>query len=553
MRISSKGLKPSGSKIHFHYQDEEIDALTSDTVASALINADRRSCRKTSVGDTRGVFCGMGVCNECAVEVDGEFGKLACMTPVRDGMTVDSQPATPALVAEIGLELPELELSPDVLVIGGGPAGLAAALAAATGGLEVILVDERAKLGGQYFKQPSEEFEIVESELDTQYQSGRELIGRMVASKVRILKEVKVWGAFGPHHILASGPTSRWMLPGVMTTGAAQTLLRSNQVSPGTRVLVSGNGPLNLQVAAELARAGVTVVALAELAKVRGKSTLLPGLQMATSVPKLVADGLGYVATLAKHRVPMLHGTAVIRCDGVGKLMQATVAAIDSTGNAIEGTERVFEVDAVCVGFGFLPANEIARSLNCQHDFDGERGALSIKQDESGRTSIPEIWVIGDSARVTGAKVAQSRGVLAGVAILRDLGRNVPESLKYEQQAASRKLRHHLRFQSALSRVYQAPLLEDQLADADTIICRCENLSLRQVQEQLSGSIRTSGALKRLTRAGMGKCQGRYCGPILTSMVARVSELPIDEFAVFRSQAPYQPTEIDIIAESTQG
>jgi succinate dehydrogenase/fumarate reductase-like Fe-S protein len=103
MRISSKGLKPSGSKIHFHYQDEEIDALTSDTVASALINADRRSCRKTSVGDTRGVFCGMGVCNECAVEVDGEFGKLACMTPVRDGMTVDSQPATPALVAEIGL------------------------------------------------------------------------------------------------------------------------------------------------------------------------------------------------------------------------------------------------------------------------------------------------------------------------------------------------------------------------------------------------------------------------------------------------------------------
>jgi NADPH-dependent 2,4-dienoyl-CoA reductase/sulfur reductase-like enzyme len=469
-----------------------------------------------------------------------------------------------------------LELSPDVLVIGGGPAGLAAALAAATGGLEVILVDERAKLGGQYFKQPSEEFEIVESELDTQYQSGRELIGRMVASKVRILKEVKVWGAFGPHHILASGPTSRWIfrpkrliiatgayergvpmpgwtLPGVMTTGAAQTLLRSNQVSPGTRVLVSGNGPLNLQVAAELARAGVTVVALAELAKVRGKSTLLPGLQMATSVPKLVADGLGYVATLAKHRVPMLHGTAVIRCDGVGKLMQATVAAIDSTGNAIEGTERVFEVDAVCVGFGFLPANEIARSLNCQHDFDGERGALSIKQDESGRTSIPEIWVIGDSARVTGAKVAQSRGVLAGVAILRDLGRNVPESLKYEQQAASRKLRHHLRFQSALSRVYQAPLLEDQLADADTIICRCENLSLRQVQEQLSGSIRTSGALKRLTRAGMGKCQGRYCGPILTSMVARVSELPIDEFAVFRSQAPYQPTEIDIIAESTQG
>jgi len=572
MRISSKGIRPGGSAIHFQYQGQQVEALTSDTVASALINADIRSCRETTMGDTRGVFCGMGVCNECAVQVDGVNGKLACKTPVQENMKVDVQPAAPALVSDLTIELPEYEISPDVLVIGGGPAGLYAALTAAAGGLEVILVDERAKLGGQYFKQPAEEFALVEKELDTQYRTGRELIARVLASKVRVLNEVKVWGAFGPRHILASSPTSRWVfrpkrliiatgayergvpmpgwtLPGVMTTGAAQTLLRSNQVSPGSRVLVSGNGPLNLQLAAELARAGVTVVALAELASVSGRSVPKPGLQMATSAPKLVADGLGYIATLAKHRVPFLRGSAVIRCDGVGKLTQVTVAVIDSSGNALEGTEKVFEVDSVCVGFGFLPANEISRSLNCSHYFDSARGALAVDQDESGRTSIPEIWVIGDSACVNGAKVAQSRGVLAGVAVLGDLGLSLSETLKRRNKAATRVLHRHLRFQNALSRVYQAPILEEQLADANTIICRCESLSLSQVQIPLTESLHTAGALKRLTRAGMGKCQGRYCGPILTSMIAKVSNAPIGEFAGFISQVPYQPTDIDIIAE----
>lgn len=571
MRISSDGIDSGNDQVSLFYRGQKVPALTGDTVASALINIDERACRQTSIGDVRGVFCGMGVCNECSVVVDGEPGKLACMTPVREGMTVDLQPPAPTLAPDDRPELPELELSPDVLVIGAGPAGLAAAAAAVAAGLDVVLVDERTKLGGQYFKQPSEAYHLHEQDLDKQYRQGRELIGRVASSQIRILKGVKIWGAFSPDHILAVGEDTRWVLrprrllvstgayergvpmpgwtlPGVMTTGAAQTLLRANQVSPGTRVLVSGNGPLNLQVAAEMVRAGVTVVGLAELANLKSPSNLSAVLQMMSTVPSLISDGLSYTATLARNRVPMLSGSSVIRFDGEGKVAQATVARIDPSGKPIPGSERVFEVDAVCVGFGFLPSNEIARSLGCKHEFDSKRGFLTVGHDSAGRTSIPQVWVVGDSGGVAGAKVARAAGVLAGVAIARDLGRDVPESLEQEKEKAERNLRRNSRFQDALWRVYEAPNLEDKLADPDTIVCRCENLSLRQITVELSDSIHTAGALKRVTRAGMGKCQGRYCGPVVTSMVARKSGNPIDEFAGFLSQVPYKPTEIALIA-----
>lgn len=571
MRIFSKGVDLDVRPISLTYGGRLLTGRAGDTVASALVNAGELACRDTAAGDRRGVFCGMGVCAECTLTVDGRPGVLACMAAARDGMAIERQPHRPVLVDDPRPELPERELTPDVLVVGGGPAGLSAALTAADAGLTVVLVDERAKLGGQYYKQPAADFAVDESHLDAQYREGRALIGQVQASAVTVLSGVLIWGAFAPDRLHAAGADARWVLrprrlvlatgayergvpmpgwtlPGVLTTGAAQSLLRSSQVAPGSRVLVSGNGPLNMQVAAEMARAGVTVVALAELAVLRRPRAALHGARMAAAAPGLARDGAGYLASLVRARVPLLGRSAVVRVEGDGAVRRAVVARIDDQGRPRPGTYRSFDVDAVCVGFGFLPSNQVARSLGCRHHYDQTRGFLVADCDETGRSSVPGVWIVGDSVDIAGAKVARAAGVLAGHAVAVDLGAVGAREATPLADRARAALRRHRRFQEALWAVYAAPVLTDQLAEPDTVICRCEDVTLGQVRAGLAPQLHSAGALKRVTRVGMGKCQGRYCGPLVTELAARQSGQPVDERAGFYSQAPYKPVEIAALA-----
>lgn len=423
MRISSEGIGECPPELDLVFEGRPLRAGEGDTLASALTHAGERALRTTRDGGARGLFCGMGVCGECALEVDGEPGRLACLTPARAGMRVARQPVARTLPAEPSGELEERELVPDLLVLGAGPAGLAAAATAAEAGLDVVVVDERAKPGGQYYKQPSAAFPVEEDRLDRQYRAGRALARRVARSGARVLSGVRVWGAFAPDHLLAVGAERRWVLrprrlvvaagafergvpfpgwtlPGVLTTGAAQTLMRSTQVAPGERVLVSGNGPLNLQVAAELVRAGATVVALAELAALPGPRVVPAGLAMLRAAPGLVRDGAGYAATLARARVPVLASSAVVRAEGDGAVRRAVVARVDAAGRPVPGTERSFDVDAVCVGFGFLPSNEVPRALGCRHRYDEQAGGLVVERGPDGRTDVPGVWVVGDAAGV---------------------------------------------------------------------------------------------------------------------------------------------------------
>ena len=548
------GVEAEAPSVSVRFRGREIACREGDTVAAALVDAGELACRIDGDGEPRGVFCGMGVCGECLVVVDGRPGCRACMEPVRDGMTIEPQPARVDLAGLAPVApLPHRTVTCDVLVVGGGPAGMAAALAAAAAGARAVLVDERAKLGGQYFKQPAGA--VDERRLDAQYRAGRALAGRVRAAGVEVLDGTQVWAATSPDELHATGggerltlrparlvlatgayerglPVPGWTLPGVMTTGAAQTLLRAHQVAPGRRVLVSGNGPLNMQVAAELARAGVDVVALAELASTRRPGPLA---RMALSSPRLVAEGLRHRAQLLLRRVPVLERSAVVAVSGDGRVERAVVARVGGDGRAREGSSRTFEVDAVCVGFGFLPANELARALGVRHEFDERRGHLTAVVDEHGRSSVDGVWVVGDGAGVAGATVAQARGALAGADAA-------------GAWAASRPVRRHARFQDALWRLYAAPRPVAELAEASTLVCRCEGVRRGAVEAVLDDRVQALGALKRATRAGMGGCQGRYCGVLLVELSARRSSRRIDEHDWFAPAAPFKPLPVGAIA-----
>jgi NADPH-dependent 2,4-dienoyl-CoA reductase/sulfur reductase-like enzyme len=568
VRASVPGVRPPPARVRITYEGRALECFAGDSVSAAMIDAGEHVCREAADGSPRGVYCGMGVCRECLVTVDGRPGQRACMTPVRDGMAIGIQPARPSLAGLAAQAAPvRREVACDVLVIGAGAAGMAAAALAAESGLDVVLVDERPKLGGQFYKQPAREGADDEAALDPQYRAGRALISRLERSGCRILSQTQVWAIFGPHEVAAVSPSESlvlrprrlvlatgayergvplpgWTLPGVMTTGAAQTLLRAYQVVPGARVLVAGNGPLNLQVAAELVRAGTTVVALVELAKRPVPGRLDAAARMLVLAPDLIRDGLGYQLALRRAGVPSLYHSALVRTEGERCVERAFVARIDDDGRAIAGSERAFEVDAVCMGYGFLSSTELSRALGCRHALDPRQGQLVVVRDERGRTSLDDVWAIGDGAGVGGARVARAIGTLAALDIARALGSSPAADAIGEERAAARALRRAARFQEALGRVYRAPRLSDQLARDDTEICRCEGVSRGEIDAAVRDGIEHVGAIKRVTRAGMGGCQGRYCGGVLAEISRRSSGHELDEYSLFSPTPPIKPTRI---------
>jgi NADPH-dependent 2,4-dienoyl-CoA reductase/sulfur reductase-like enzyme len=568
--VSSPGVTAPEAGVTVRYEGQPVPARPGISIAAALTAADIRACRHSQAGD-RGLFCGMGVCGECAMEVNGSHGQLACMTYVGDGMRLRRQPVTPGadITATPEPRPPERVVRAEILVVGGGPAGLAAAATAAEAGADVLLADERASLGGQYYKQPGSSFALDPAALDRQFRAGRALIDRVRAAGVRVYSGVRVWGADGPGRlyaargcerfefqarrlILATGAYERavpfpgWTLPGVMTSGAGQSLLRGHQVAPGQRVLVAGNGPLNVQLAAELTRAGGTVAGLVELARMFSPGRAAEVLRMVASAPAVTRDGIGYLATLRRARVPILTGSAAVRVEGDGRAERAVVARLDAAGLAVPGTEVTFDVDAVCLGLGFMPGSELARLLGLGHSVDPRTGGYVTGRSPEGRSSLEGVWVAGDGAEVRGAKVAESAGALAGADAAASLARPV-RGLR----AISRHRNRHERFQRALSRAYEAPSLFGQLADPQTIICRCESVPKATIEATVP-EVGSAGALKRLTRAGMGPCQGRFCGFVVTELVRKASGAPVNARSGFAPQPPLRPTPLWVLASPDQ-
>lgn len=549
--------------IRFTLDGETVEARAGDSIASAMIAAGHYRFRDDGSGRARGLFCGMGVCGECQVLVDGVPAR-ACLEKARNGATVSRQSARRVLPrsARAAPAGRWSERAADVLVVGAGPAGLAAAAMTAAQGLDTMVVDERPQPGGQYYKQPAAEFPADPRGLDRQFRDGRRLIARALAAGVRHLGGAVVWGAFdGPslavtvdgetfvvrprRLLIATGayerplPVPGWTLPGVMTTGAAQTLLRSYRTTPGRRVLVAGNGPLNFQVARELVRAGSKVVAIVEEAA-SPLASPLQFLRMALADPRLAADGIRQVAGLRLGGCPIEFGRALVRLDGDERVRAATVARVDAGGRPLPGTETEFAVDAVCMNYGFLPQAEIARALGCEFGYAQDTATWAAVRDADGRTTVPEVFVVGDASGLGGARIAMDEGALAGIAVVRDLlGDDAVDAGR--ERRLRRALRRHGRFQSALWTMFRAPLLDTQLAAGDTLACRCEEVSFDQLRSALSESCHRLASIKKRTRAGMGRCQGRYCAVSLAAaaLEAGHGETPAGEF--FAPRPPFKP------------
>ena len=547
MRLSHKTIHPTGRSLTIRFDGQPIQALEGETIAAALSAADIVAFRRTASGAPRGLHCGMGACFDCVVTVDGRIGQRACMTKVADGMAVTGEAVLP--LAPLGRE-PDAtqaeEQACDVLIVGAGPAGLSAAIAAAEAGASVVVLDERSATGGQYAKPLADSH--ADAAPDAQFRLGTELRQRALAAGARIETEATVWGGFAVDEIaalvrghaitfrprrliIASGaherpvPLPGWTLPGVMTTGSLQTLVRAQRVCPGERVLIAGSGPLNLQLACELLACGVKPLAVVEASPRPFLGTWRQAWTMARTSPDLLREGVGMLMTLKRAGVPMLWSARIKQLHGDGAVRSAHVAG--------RSFDRNFDVDVVALNLGFQPETGLARALGAKQRFvDIGLGHLASETDEDGRTSIAEVFAVGDGASLGGSRVAMARGRLAGLAAARDLGMHAPD-----EPATRTALARAIAFQDALWTLFRPIRLRPGTITDETIVCRCEEITAGRLRQEMAEGLTSLPVLKKATRAGMGRCQGRFCA----ATIARLCPDAPDDWSFAAPRAPLRP------------
>ena len=454
----------------------------------------------------------------------------------------------------------------DVAIVGAGPAGLSAAVEAARAGLAVALVDENASFGGQIWRRlPGEFAESLRSEATEP--AARLLFDAILDLKVRCFFSTVVWGAFGkgqleaagpdgpfricaPNIILAVGAHDRpmalpgWTLPGVMTVGGAQVLLKGQRTLPQGRILLAGTGPLLLVVAAQYARAGADIVAVAESAS---SASLLRHTPALAGSPGLMLRGASYRLSLGIRLVPWHARTVVVRIEGRTSVEAAVLATLDSQGQIRPGSERRLACDMVLLGYGLVPSLELLRLLGCAMSYDAVRKSLTPDRSDEFETSQSGVFAVGDGAGVAGAVVAAEEGRVAGLAVAHLQGRLSLDEARSRQAAARRRLKRLHAFRAAMDDVYRAPDVLATLAGSETVLCRCEDVTLAQVEAAITDGACEAAQVKLWTRAGMGPCQGRMCHASVVSALSRATGKTIGQIGPYGVRAPIRPLEVETL------
>ncbi|HXE08165.1 MAG TPA: FAD/NAD(P)-binding oxidoreductase [Acidobacteriaceae bacterium] len=386
----------------------------------------------------------------------------------------------------------------DVLVVGAGPAGIAAATAAARHGLKTIVLDDNPSAGGQIWRDaianPHAKKEAArERAIQSLRASGAQLLsGRSVFAADAT---GAVWAARegGPQEefryqslILATGARERflpfpgWTLPGVFGAGGLQALVKGGYPVAGKRVVVAGTGPLLLAVAKHLAEDGAKVVRIVEQAPLKRLMSFAASL--ATNPAKLL-EGLRF-----RPRAPYSTGCWVT--EAIGATEGQKLSAVRISGGVKTWSEPC---DLLAGGYNLVPNTEIAELLRCAF-----RGSF-VRVDDSQRTSVPHVFCVGEPTGIAGLDAALVQGEIAGLACA---GKS--------DAALTRRAAQGRAFADRLEKAFA---LRDELRSlphADTIVCRCEDVPAGKLRDRLSWT-----DAKLQTRCGMGPCQGRVCGPAI--------------------------------------
>ncbi len=450
-----------GKKIKFYFEGSELEAFENETIAVALYANGVDILSWSETGRPRGAFCMIGKCSSCFMIVDGIPNVRTCRELVKPGIRVERQkglPEIPSLHSVISKEERKQErIETDLLVIGGGPGGLAAALAAAKYGLQVVLVDGYHKLGGQLLKQTHKFFGSKDLFGGLRGFQIAELLSKEVNKNenIRILTGTIAYGIFrdrivglaskdnnklyqvkAKNIIISTGAQENYLafpgndLPGVMGAGGAQTLMNEFGILPGRDILVVGSGNVGLIVSYQLLQAG---------ANVKGIVEIMPH----------IGGWFVHAAKIRRYGIPIYIRHTISEVWGNGRVEGATIIKVDEKWKPILGTEKKIKCDMLLLAVGLTPDSALLMQAGAKMAWIPELGGFVAYRTKYNETTVPNVFVVGDASGIEEATTAMIEGKISGLtAVLKTRGK-IQEVIKERE-----------RFVEYLENYRKSPVLE---------------------------------------------------------------------------------------------
>ncbi|MEQ8587459.1 MAG: FAD-dependent oxidoreductase [Thalassobaculaceae bacterium] len=457
----------------------------------------------------------------------------------------------------------------DLVIVGAGPAGLSAAVAARSLGLDVLVLDEQPAAGGQIYRNAERVCAYRPADLaflGADYARGRDLARR--ASDIERRQGSTVWH-IGPMSrtdgrqvvcseegkarrtnaralLLATGAMERpvpipgWTLPGVTTVGALQTVLKQSAVYPQGSIVLAGSGPLLMLLAAQYMGAGIRVEAILDTAPPGTLGRALPRLPLAVAGAwRTMAKGLRLRRACRHAAQALWTGVTDIRAEGEDRLRH--VCFTDSSGRS-----REIEADTLALHEGVIPNPQLPRLVGARHVWDGRQRCFRPALDDYGASSVEGIHIAGDGGGILGADAAEASGRVAAVAIAHALGRIAESERDFRVRPDLDRLTGQRWLRGFLDTMFPPPDWIGRMAD-DAVVCRCEEVRAADLRK-VAGHAQGPNQLKAYTRAGMGPCQGRMCGHTVTEVMARARSVSPGEVGYFNIRPPAKPVTVEELA-----
>lgn len=447
----------------------------------------------------------------------------------------------------------------DLVIVGAGPAGMAAAVEARRGGLSVAVVDEGSAPGGQIYRNVLDGG-ARDTILGAEYAAGRALAAACLASGAAYYPETTVFlierrtaggfrlGLSGPGRpagmlvartvLIAIGAQERpvplpgWTLPGVMTAGAAQTLLKTSGLVPEGPVVIAGSGPLIPLLVAQYARAGVPLSAVLDTTPAANLRAALPHLP-AFLASGYAVKGLRLLAAMQRAATVHRHVTG-LRAEGTN--------ALEAVRFTARGLDMRLAARTLLIHQGVVPQISLAMAAGADHRWNEARRAFEPVLTPDGETSLPGLHVVGDAGGIAGAAAAEAAGSIAAAAIRRHLGGTSADGAAREAAARS-ALARAMRGRPFLDALFRPDDAVVRPAD-EVIVCRCEEVTAGTIRTLVRQGAQGPNQIKAFCRAGMGPCQGRMCGPTVAELVAGERGVSPAEVGHMRLRFPVKPATV---------
>jgi NADPH-dependent 2,4-dienoyl-CoA reductase/sulfur reductase-like enzyme len=460
----------------------------------------------------------------------------------------------------------------DVIVVGAGPAGMSAAALMSAEGLKVLVLDENPAPGGQIYRHITLNAQSERPYLGDAYWAGQPIAAAFMASSLTYARRCRVWsldsanlpldepyarvgislGGAARHVqakrvILATGalerpmPVPGWTLPGVMTAGAAQIALKSAGLVPSGRVVLAGCGPLLYQLAVQLKDAGANIVALLDTGSgLRQGWRHLPSFFFSPYVLKGAA-----LLFKARRSLRVVSGVQRLEIEG----RDHATGVRFKTGRF----EETLSIDHLLLHQGVIPDTALANSAGCALEWNEAIRAFQPRTDDHGRSSLPDIFIAGDGARMAGALASAEAGRAIALAVMAELAPGDAHRFELRRRRALHECARLQRGRSFIDNAYLPARHFLAPQDDSTVVCRCEEVTVGVVRNAARRGVTGPNQLKVFTRCGMGPCQGRMCGSTVAELLADERGTEPGDIGTYRLRPPIKPLRLSEIAGLPHG